>query len=130
MIVIANCDQDQVAGKRHEQDPQIESGSELEELPEGSQPDARVQMRPAKGRFEPSDGMVHSGLLLGRQFLESPIIRRPGEDHLAQGLSLPVAFSLAISFNVRSAARSTSSGVTPYSSNGLGGPTKKFQAAS
>src|SRR2546430_1508747 len=76
MIVIANCDQDQVAGKRHEQDPQIESGSELEELPEGSQPDARVQMRPAKGRFEPSDGMVHSGLLLGREFLESPVINK------------------------------------------------------
>ena len=56
--------QNQIATRHDQENAQAQTGTELEEVAKGAPTNPPTQMRPAKGKFEPSDSVIDSGLLL------------------------------------------------------------------
>src|SRR5882724_527928 len=123
-VVVADADKEPIPGLRQRQNPQIQTGSEFEITAKGAKRESTMLVGMADGFLKAAHRRIYSGLLLAGQFLIAPFKARTLIDHAAgfQGLSLPALRSLRMVSKSRSAAFSTSSGVTPYSANGLGRP--------
>lgn len=62
--MVANGYQDKIASRDHKQDAETQSGATLEETPKRADPDAAVQVGPAKRRLESPGRGVGPVLLL------------------------------------------------------------------
>jgi len=132
LVKVAHTDEKEVALLGQDQDSEVQPCAEFQIPAEWSESDTTVGVWPPDGGLEAEHRLIDPGALLrGKPFVTTlktrlEINHSPG----FQGLSLPALRSSRMAVSSRWAARSTCLGVTPYSSHGLGGPKKKFQAAS
>ena len=123
-IVVAHRNEDKIALIQYKQKAQIPPDAAFVKSAERTYADAGMQMRPSKNFRQPGNCGISNSLLRRRQPLERALIRRSGKNHGRQGLSFPAWRSRLTSAKTFAWARSTSFGVTPYSSNGESGPIK------